>query len=248
MVDADTYDRYLVPAIFEPWSRELIKRALVWKGDRVLDVACGTGIVACRIASSGATVAGLDPAADKLAQAKLRAADEGVGVTWIEGTALALPVRQPAFDLVTCQQGLQFTGDPALAAREMRRVIAPGGRVAIATWCAIEHQGPYAILDDIAFRHTGKRFAEPFSLGDAAALTALLTGAKFFAVNVETVTRQVRVPEPARFASVLLQAMAGEPVPDAVIVEGTAAIAQFVDGDQLVFPMRSLLAIGRVKT
>src|SRR5688500_18685854 len=127
MVDASTYDRYLVPAIFEPWSRELIKRALVWKGDRVLDVACGTGIVACRIAASGATVTGIDPAADKLAQAKLRAADEGVGVTWIEGTALSLPVRQPAFDLVTCQQGLQFTGDPALAAREMRRVIAPGG-------------------------------------------------------------------------------------------------------------------------
>ncbi len=248
MADAATYDHYLVPAIFEPWSRELIKRALVWKGDRVLDVACGTGIVACRIASSGAAVTGLDPAADKLAQAKLRAADEAVGVTWIEGTALSLPFRQPVFDLVTCQQGLQFTGDPALAAREMRRVIAPGGRVAIATWCAIEHQGPYPILDDIAFRHTGKRMIETFSLGDAAALTALLTAAKFFAVHIETVTRQVRVPEPARFASVLLEKLAGAPVPDELIAEATAAITQFVDGDQLVFPMTSLLAIGRVKT
>ncbi len=247
-MDADTYDRYLVPAIFEPWSRELIKRALVWKGDRVLDVACGTGIVACRIAASGATVTGLDPATDKLAQAKLRAADEGVGVTWIEGTALALPVRSPAFDLVTCQQGLQFTGDPALAAREMRRVIAPGGRAVIATWCAIEHQGPYAVIDDLAFRHTGKRFVEPFSLGDATALTALLNAAKFFAVNVETVTRQVRVPEPARFASVILEAITGEPPAKDVIALATAAIAHFVDGDQLVFPMASLLAVGRVKT
>ena len=248
MADATMYDGYLVAAIFEPWSRELIKRALVWKGDRVLDVACGTGIVACRIAASGAAVTGLDPAADKLAQAKRRAADEAVGVTWIEGTALALPFRQPVFDLVTCQQGLQFTGDPALAAREMRRVIAPGGRVAIATWCAIENQGPYPILDDIAFRYTGKRMTETFSLGDAAALTALLTAAKFFAVHVETVTRQVRVPEPARFASVLLENLAGASVPDELIAEATAAIAEFVDGDQLVFPMTSLLAVGRVKT
>lgn len=248
MVDAATYDRYLVPAIFEPWSRELIKRALVWKGDRVLDVACGTGIVACRIASSGATVTGLDPAADRLTQAKLRATEEGVGVTWLDGTALSLPFRQPVFDLVTCQQGLQFTGDPALAAREMRRVIAPGGRVAIATWCAIDHQGPLAVLDDIAFRHTGKRYVEPFSLGDATALAALLTGASFFAINVETVTRQVRVPEPARFAAVILGAITGDSVPDTVVAAGTAAIEQFVDGEQLVFPMASLLAIGRVKT
>src|SRR5262245_24835290 len=127
-VDAETYDSYLVPAIFEPWSRELIKRAQVWKGDRVLDVACGTGVVACRIASSGATVTAIDSDATRIDAAKRRASEEGVAVKWMTGSALALPIRQPAFDLVTCQQGIAHVDDPALAAREMRRVIAPGGR------------------------------------------------------------------------------------------------------------------------
>ena len=246
MIDAETYDSYLVPAVFEPWSRELINRAQVWNGDRVLDVACGTGIVACRIAARGAAVTGLDIAADKLARAKLRAAEEGVSVKWIEGSAEALPGRQPAFDLVTCQQGLQFVPDRAVAVREMRRVIAPGGRAVIATWCAIEEQAAYAALDAVAKRHTDTPlFGNTFSLGDDAALNKLLVDAKFFAVNVERVTRQVRIPDPARWATLMLSL--NEPATDDMIAEGVAALAPFVDGD-LVFPMTSLVAVARVKT
>lgn len=235
MLDVETYDAYLVPAIFEPWSRELINRAQVWNGDRVLDVACGTGIVACRIAARGAAVTGIDPAGDRVARARLRAADEGVAVKWMEGAAEALPFRQPAFDLVTCQQGLQFASDRALAAREMRRVIAPGGRAVIATWCSLDQQGPYAALEAVANRPL---FGATFSLGDAAALNKLLVDAKFFAVKVETVTRQVRVPDPARFAAAMLG-------PD---TDGLAALAPFIDGDQLVFALTSLIAVARVKT
>lgn len=243
MIDADTYDSYLVPAIFEPWSRELINRAQVWKGDRVLDVACGTGIVACRIAARGAAVTGLDIDAGKIARASVRAAEESVSVKWIEGSAEALPGRQPAFDLVTCQQGLQFVGDRALAVREMRRVIVPGGRAVIATWCAIEQQGAYAALEAVAGKPL---FGDTFSLGDATALNKLLVDAKFFAINVETVTRQVRVPEPARFATIMLNRE--EPAGDDVIAAGVAALAPFVEGEQLVFPMTSLVATARVKT
>jgi ubiquinone/menaquinone biosynthesis C-methylase UbiE len=248
VIDAETYDSYLVPAIYEPSSRDLIKRAQVWNGDKVLDVACGTGIVACRIASSGATVTGLDLAADRLARAKQRAQDEGVSVKWTEASAESLPFRQPAIDLVTCQHGLQYIGNAALAAREMRRVIKPGGRAAVAVWAGIEHQGPFHVLDEIAGRATGKRYVEPFAFGDAAALDKLLTDARFFAVNVETVTRQIRVPDPARFAATILADIIGEPAPDDAIAEATAALAPFVDGEQLVFPMTSLLAVGRVKT
>lgn len=241
MLDAETYDTYLVPAIFEPWSRELINRAQVWQGDRVLDVACGSGIVACRIAARGAAVTGLDIAPDRLARAKLRAADEGVSVTWIEGSAEALPVRQPAFELVTCQQGLQFVADRALATREMRRVIAPGGRAVIAAWCPLEQQGAYAALDVVSRRRTGEPlFADPFSLGDAAALNKLLVDAKFFAVQIDTVTRQVRIPDPRRFAALMLG--------DDGVDDGLAALAPFIDGEQLAFPLVSLIAVARVKT
>ena len=89
-------------------------------------------------------------------------------------------------------------------------------------------------------------FVEPFSLTDAAELQKLLVDAKFFAVNIETVTRQMRVPEPQRFAAVMLRR--NEPVDDSVIAAGCEALAPFVDGDHLAFTLTSLVAVGRVKT
>jgi hypothetical protein len=137
--------------------------------------------------------------------------------------------------------------DRALAAREMRRVIVPGGRAVISTWCAIEEQGPYAALDAVARRHTDKPlFGNTFTLGDAAVLNKLLVDAKFFAINVERVTRQVRMPDPARWATLMISL--NEPVADDVTAEAIAALAPFVDGDHLVFPMTSLVAVARVKT
>lgn len=247
MVDAESYDTVLVPALFEPWSRELIKRAQVWKGDQVLDVCTGTGIVACRIAASGAAVTGLDSSPEYLERARVRASEESVGVKWIEGTAEALPFRQPAFDLVTCQQGLQFVGDRALALREMKRVINPGGRCVIATWCAREQQGAFHVLAEVATRHGGTSNEAAVSLADPAALTKLMTDATFFAVNVETVTRQVRVAEPDRFVRVVLGNL-GVTVDDAIASDGRAALAAFTEGEQLVFPTSALIAVGRVKT
>jgi ubiquinone/menaquinone biosynthesis C-methylase UbiE len=249
VADAETYDSYLVPAIFEPWSRELIKRAQVWKGDRVLDVATGTGIVACRIAGSGAKVTGLDIDAERLALARRRASDESVAVTWREGSAETLPFREPAFELVTCQQGLQFVADRARAVREMRRVIVPGGRAVIACWLPIDQQGPFAVIDDIAEKHTGKRHVQPFSFGDQAALNKLLVDAKFFAIAIETVTRQVRIPDPARFATMALTTISDQPADSLTeaIAEGASALASFVVDDALQFQMKSFVAVARVK-
>jgi 2-polyprenyl-3-methyl-5-hydroxy-6-metoxy-1,4-benzoquinol methylase len=248
VIDAETYDTYIVPAINEPWSRELIKRAQVWKGDRVLDVATGTGIVACRIAGTGASVTAIDPDAASLVQAKVRATDENVSVKWLEGSAEALPFRAPAFDLVTCREGLQFMTDRALAVREMRRVIVPGGRAVLSCWTAVEQQGAYSVLDEVARAHLGKGFEPAFSLTDAADLNKLLVDAKFFAITVETVTRQVRVPDPQRFARTVLRRPFGDALTDDIAAEAIATLAPFTDGEQLVFPMSSLIATARVKT
>lgn len=250
VADAATYDQYLVPAIFEPWSREVINRAKVFKGDRVLDVATGSGIVACRIAATGAKVTGIDIDADRLALARQRASDEGVAVTFKESSAESLPFRQPEFDLVTCQHGLQFVGNQPLACREMRRVTAPGGRAVISTWCAVEQQGPFHVVDEIAAKHTGKRHVHPFSLGDQVALNKLLVDAKFFAIAIDTVTRQVRLPDPQRFATMALTTISGQDAESLApaIAEATAALAPFVEGDSMVFKMTGLVAVGRVKT
>lgn len=249
VADAETYDSYLVPAVFEPWSRELINRAKVWKGDRVLDLCCGTGIVACRIAGSGATVTGIDLDASRLAKARERAASEGVNVKWIEGTAEALPFREPAFDLVTCQQGLQFVTDRTRAVREIKRVLVPGGRAVLACWLPIEQQGPIAIIDDVCAKHTGKRHEHPYSFGDEVALRKLLTDAKFFAIAIDTVTRQVRIPDPRRFVTMAMTTLSGQPAGEleAAIEEAVDAIASSIVDDALQYPARSLVAVARVK-
>lgn len=256
------YDSYLVPWKFEPWSREVIQRAKVWRGDRALDVCCGTGIVACRIAGTGAKVTGLDVTPAMLAQARRRAGEEGVGVNFVEGSAERLPFPAAAFDLVTCQQGLQFVPDRQAAVREMRRVLAPGGRAVIAAWTDLASQPAYAILDAHASAHLGPgAFALPFSLGGEAELRRLLAGARFDAVAIDTVTRPVRIPEPERFVEVTLAAAAGffpalvalDPADRdariaAAAAETTPALAELLDGGQLVFPMTAVIAVARVKT
>ena len=240
--DAGSYDSYLVPAIFEPWSRDLIKRAQVWKGDRVLDVACGTGIVACRIAGTGAKVTGIDLDGSRLELARKRAAEEGVSVTWREGSGEALPFREPAFELVTCQQGLQSMTDREKAAREMRRVIVPGGRAVISCWLPIDQQGAYAAIAAVVGKPCER------SPLDEQTLNKLLLDAKFFATKIETVTRQVRISDPTRFATLSISWITGEPASQAMIADGVAALAPFMVDDAVQFSMTAVVAVARVKT
>lgn len=260
MNPAEAYDSYLVPAMFEPWSREVISRAKVWNGDRVLDVATGTGIVACRIAATGATVTGLDLTPAMLDQARKRSAAERVAVTWIERSAEQLPFSAGSFDLVTCQQGLQFMPDRARGLAEMRRVIAPGGRAVVACWAGLDHQPAVKVLDAVARKHFGPGgMGAPFSLGDETVFRSLMTAAGFHAVVVDTVTRTVRFPEPATFVAMSLSASAaffpdisGLP-PDELAArisvasaEATPALASWSEGDHLVMPQTSMIAVGRV--
>ena len=132
--------------------------------------------------------------------------------------------------------------------REMRRVIVPGGRAVLTTWSGNAQQARNAVLDEVAHARAGKHFDQAFSLSDAQALNELLVEAKFFAVTVETVTRQVRVPDPARFARMPLTGLLGDALTDDIVADALAKLAPFVDGDALVFPMSSLIATARVKT
>jgi ubiquinone/menaquinone biosynthesis C-methylase UbiE len=258
---AEVYDTYLVPALFEPWAREVIQRAKVWSGDRALDVACGTGIVACRLAATGAKVTGADISADMLAQARRRAAAEQVAVTFVERPAEALRFPAASFDLVTCQQGLQFTADRAAAARELRRVVAPGGRAVVACWAALALHPAYVALDQATVRHIGPiGFAKPFSFGDEAALRALLTAARFHAVAVETVTRPVRFPDVETFVVRSLETILAL-VPEladlgpearterfAAATADVAAALGVAAGEPVSFATTCHLGVGRVKT
>src|ERR1043165_7520812 len=187
----DIFEKLLVPAVFERYARDLVDRARpIGPSDRILDLGCGTGIVARVLRErlgGGAHLTGIDVNAGMLAKARSIAPD----ITWIEGNALALPVADRSFELVLAQQVLQFTPDRAAAVREIRRVLAPGGRVLAATWRPRTKQPLFDALGKIAEKHLGPDNDKRMSL-DGDALRALFEAAGFTDIKLEEVSLQER--------------------------------------------------------
>ena len=136
---AELFERYLVPAITAKWAVDLLDRAQPHEGEAVLDIACGTGIVA-RLAAKRmgrGLVTGLDLNAGMLNVAR-SAPTEGATIVWTEGSALDLPFPADSFDMALCQQGLQFFPDQRKALGEICRVLKGGGRAALSVYSRIE--------------------------------------------------------------------------------------------------------------
>ena len=196
---ADVYDEQFVPALFRPWGPVLCDAARVGPGQRVLDVACGTGALtvaaAARVAPGGA-VFGLDANPQMLAVARRKHG----GIEWHDGRAEALPFADASFDRVLSQFGLMFFDDRIAALREIRRVLRPGGRLVVAVCDALERSPGYAALAALLERLFGKSVADafrsPFVLGDEAQLLALCTQAGIDGARVD------RRDGTVRFASI----------------------------------------------
>src|SRR5262252_7176507 len=127
---AELYQRYMVPLVASLWAADLIDRAAPGRGERVLDIACGTGVVS-RLAAErmgSGRVVGLDINAGMLAVARSL---NSTSIEWYEGSALAMPFPDASFDLCLCQLGLQFFPDRPAAIRDMFRVLQLGGRGAL---------------------------------------------------------------------------------------------------------------------
>ena len=134
------YERYLVPAIASLWAADLIELGAPKSGERVLDVACGTGIVARTAARRMQTgrVAAIDINPSMLSVARSLHLGLTVQIEWHEGSVLDMPFPEASFDLVLCQLGLQFFPNRPQAAREMLRVLVPTGRLALSVFREIE--------------------------------------------------------------------------------------------------------------
>jgi SAM-dependent methyltransferase len=148
---AEMYEAAFVPAFFAQWAPTLSAAAGVAPGRRVLDVACGTGIVARTAADQGATVTGVDLNEAMLTVAR-RARPE---LDWRQGNAQDLPFADDSFDVVVSQMALMFFPDPAAALAEMARVVVPGGTVAVLVPGALERQAAFAPFVAMAARHAG---------------------------------------------------------------------------------------------
>lgn len=117
-----------------PSAARLVAHARITPGERVLDVACGTGVVSVTAARMGAHVTGLDLTPELLVRARENAAIGGVSIDFHEGDVEALPFADASFDVVTSQYGHMFAPRPAVAIAEMLRVLRPGGTIAFSTW------------------------------------------------------------------------------------------------------------------
>lgn len=186
---AQIYEEFYVPALFGQWPERLLDAALVRPGDRVLDVACGTGVLAraaLQRVGPGGAVTGLDVNDDMLAVAR----EKAPGVDWRRGAAESLPFESGSFDVVACQFGLMFFADRVAALREMWRVLGDGGRLVVATWDGLEASPGYsawiAVVEEQLGPEAGTGLRSPFVLGDVQELLGLFSGAAIPGATVET--------------------------------------------------------------
>ena len=250
---ADIFENILVPSIFKPWGLDMLDRVPVQSGERVLDVGCGTGILARLVrerAGSHTHVEGIDPSALMIGKARTIAPD----ITWHEASAEKMPLADKSFDVALCQQVFQFVSDREAASREMRRVLAEGGRVAVSTWRPIEECPLFHGLDQAATTLFGPRVDRRHSFGDGTAIAAILSDAGFSKVNAQVITRTEQVPDARQFVRLNLGATyppintmpmeEREAAIDAMLREAKDVLAQFAAGHGLEHPVKANLVTG----
>ncbi|MBI1929200.1 methyltransferase domain-containing protein [Candidatus Poribacteria bacterium] len=257
---AEIYERALVPAVFAAWTPLVVALADPKPGERVLDIACGTGLVA-RLAAErvGRTghVVGLDLNPGMLAVAASVASNAPAAsapITWQEASATKMPLPDAAFDIAYCQLGLQFFPDRPAALRETYRVLVHGGRLGLMVWRGIEHSPGFRALAAALERHVSAEAAgimrAPFGLAEAKELHTFIAGAGFREITIQPVAGTVRFPSPARLVQ---DYAAGSPLAGhvvkvsddaraALISEVGDALRSYMVGGVLAFPIEAHLA------
>jgi ubiquinone/menaquinone biosynthesis C-methylase UbiE len=260
MKAAELYERYPARYILGPWAPLLVDVTRLTAGERVLDVACGTGVVARAAAERvGATgrVVGVDLNPGMIAVARSLPKSNDTPIEWLERSALDLRLESASFDVVLCQQGLQFFPDKALALREMRRVLDHTGRLALSVWDS-NSLGVYSgavnaaliqfVGHDVAVRFTASRKAPP-----PDELKRLATEAGFSAVGVSINRINVHLP---RVDTFVLDHLAATPVAAAIEAAdaetrdkiGTSVMERlqgYADGDGITYPEETYVLTGR---
>ena len=194
---AEVYDEFFVPALFQEWASRVADIAQVQPGQHVLDVACGTGVLAReaanRVGASG-SVTGLDLNKGMLDVAKRKSPN----IKWQHGAAEALPFGENSFDVVVSQFGLMFFEDPRQALREMRRVLRSGSRMSVAVCGSIESFQGYPELAGLLRRLFGDWAADalqaPFIFGDPQKLLSLFSEAGIDKPDLTTINGRAKFP------------------------------------------------------
>lgn len=253
---AELYERY-ASLYMGPWVPNLVAAAQLRQGERVLDLACGTGIVARHAAAQlgpAARVTGLDINAGMLAVAHATPVPPGTAIEWVEASALATGLPDASFDVVLCQQGLQFFPDRITALRESLRVLVPGGRALFSVW---KSASPYNIAaGDVLERHAGTEIARKYRASrvvpDAESLRRMLVEAGFRAVEIRPQTKVIRLPAIEDF---VVNHLSSSPVGGTIAAmsgeqrarfgqEVRAALQPYAEGEGVAIPDEINIAMG----
>jgi ubiquinone/menaquinone biosynthesis C-methylase UbiE len=256
----ELYERFIVPA-FMGTSQELVALAVLQEGERVLDVACGTGIIA-RLAAQAVgatgTVVGADVNEGMLNMARNASQDhDGVSITWHHSDVATLSFSDASFDVVFCQHSLEFFADRAAGLRELCRVLFPGGRLIIRVWRAVERQPFYIALFEALDRHVrvsaGTPIQAAFQLSSADELRTLVKDAGFRDVHLRFSTNTIRFPSLEEY---VLGYLPATPIAKdiAAMNEGAraaftsdmgTALQDFIDDGGLAVPSESHIVMAR---
>ena len=225
---AELYESRFVPAIFADWAPVLLDAVGMGQGNRLLDVACGTGIVArtARDRAPHAHIMGVDLNESMLTVARRLERT----VDWQQGDAASLPCDDAEFDVVTCQMAAMFFPDIVKALGEMHRVCRPGGAMGLVVPASIDDQPAYSVLIDSATRHTGpdaqSLLGAYFNRGDADGLRADAEAAGWVQVRIATRTGTARFDSAADFVTTEVDA---SPLADRIDAAARAALIRDVE-------------------
>ena len=241
------YESLFVPALFEAWTRHLVVGAGIREGSRVLDVACGTGVLArSALAVAGPTgrIVGADPAPGMLAVAK----QIEPRIDWVLCSAESLDVADQEFDCVISQFGMMFFQDRQKSTDEMFRALKPRGSLAIAVWRSVEHNPAYGDIIEVLEEQVGMAAAAalrlPYSLGDAGKVTAVLENSGFTDIMVEAKTETATFPSSRQMVEAelrgwlpLFDIFLSENEIDDVLVESDKKLGKYAGASgEAVFP------------
>lgn len=250
------YEKYLVPGFFKPWAETITDLVSPAPGSEVLDVACGTGIIARTISSTvnkGVRVTGLDNNPEMLKHASELSERSELDIDWQQGDADQLPFEDHRFDYVFCQQGMQFFKDPKQVLKEMHRVLKPGGRLALNIIRSLDYHPAFKILADKLEKHAGETAGNmmraPFPEWDQKTIRSMVKDAGFKNLSLRIEIISMRFPSPEEFLrrEAISTPLAGEmesletDIRNQLIDDLNRSLESYQDDNGVVFPMETVM-------